>query len=200
LGLEARELAMPALELEAGACRRPRGGPIPSIALHHNRAGAPEAREALRYLRVRERLVKGSPLLKRLDRHHDWLVVIGLVLPEPEEPALEEPEPPLPEVAEGAELVELDELGELVELDDPVDPDVDAAVPLELWPTAGSCPETSWTKITPHTRAKVEAATASARFRTTLTRRRRAVSRAATPARASLRASALGSCVGSEVS
>lgn len=179
---------MPALEPQASVCGGMRRCRTLSVALHHDRAGAAEAREALYRLRVRERLVNGSRSLKRLDGHHDWLVVIGLVAPE-----LEEPVPAL--LFEPDELVDPEELDELVELDDPEEPVVDAAVPLELWPSAGSCPETSWTKITPQTRAKVEAATASARFRITLTRRRRALSRAATPVRASARLWSLASYV-----
>jgi hypothetical protein len=94
-------------------------------------------------------------------------VVIALVLPEPEEP-----EPALLGLVE-PEDTELE----------PVDPEelvVDAALAL-LWASAGSCPDTSWTKMTPQIRAKVEAAAASARFRIKTTRRRRALSRAVTP-------------------
>jgi hypothetical protein len=103
------------------------------------------------------------------DGHHDWLVVIALVLPEPEAldpelPALVDPEP------------------EPLELVDPEELVVDVAAPLELWASAGSCPDTSWTKITPQIKANVEAVAASARLRIRATRRRRALSRAATPA------------------
>jgi hypothetical protein len=94
-------------------------------------------------------------LLTRIDQHYDWLVVIGLVLPEPVE--LE-----LPEVV-GADVV------------------VVVVVPVALWANAGSWPETSWKKIAPQTSANVEAAIASARFRIKATRRRRAFRRAVTP-------------------
>jgi hypothetical protein len=111
-------------------------------------------------------------------------VVIALVLPEPALPELEpvEPEEFEPEVPE-PEVVEPEEADpELVAPDEPV---VDATVVLALWARAGSWPDTSWTKITPHTTANVAAAVASARLRIKVTRRRRAFSRAATPTGAS---------------
>jgi hypothetical protein len=103
------------------------------------------------------------------DGHHDWLVVIALVLPEPEEL-----EPELPAL--------VDREPEPLELVDPEELVVDVAASLELWASAGSCPDTSWTKITPQIKANVEAMAASARLRIRATRRRRALSRAATPA------------------
>jgi hypothetical protein len=138
-------------------------------------------------------------LLKDLKWRHDWLVVMALVPPELEELELPEPvepdelEPEVPELAE-PEPVEPEELepevprlaeSEPVEPEpEPVEPEElvgDAAAPVELWVSAGSCPETSSTKITPQIRTNVEAATATARLRIRVTRRRRASSRAATP-------------------
>ena len=116
-------------------------------------------------------------------------MVTALVLPEPEEPELPEPEEPeleLPELVE-PELVDPElvdpELVEPVdpELVEPEEPVVGAAVELELWARAGSCPETSWTKITPQIKANVEAAIATVRLRIKPMRRRRAFSRAVTP-------------------
>jgi hypothetical protein len=117
-------------------------------------------------------------LLRELHRHHDWLVVIALVVPEELEPELlelvepEEPEPELPE------LVEAEEAG--LEPVDPEEPVVDAGLVL-LWASAGSCPDTSWKNTTPQIRANVEVAAARVRFRIKATRRRRAFSRAVTP-------------------
>ena len=116
-------------------------------------------------------------------------MVTALVLPEPEEPELELPEvvepeefdPELPELVEpelvAPEVVEPVD-PELVEAEEPVG---DAVVELELWARAGSCPETSWTKITPQIKANVEAAIATVRLRIKPMRRRRAFSRAVTP-------------------
>jgi hypothetical protein len=118
-------------------------------------------------------------------------VVIALVLPEPEPelPELvepEEPEPELPELVEPEEPEpELPELTEPEEAElEPVDPEelVVAAGLALLWASAGSCPDTSWTKTTPQIRANAEAAAATVRFRIKTTRRRRAFSRAVTPA------------------
>ena len=67
------------------------------------------------------------------------------------------------------------------ELVEPEEPVVGAAVELELWARAGSCPETSWTKITPQIKANVEAAIATVRLRIKPMRRRRAFRRAVTP-------------------
>jgi hypothetical protein len=69
-----------------------------------------------------------------LGRHHDWLVVIALVLPEPEEPdpELDEPELDEPEL-------ELPELGLVV----PEALVVVLAAPRALWASAGSWPDTS---------------------------------------------------------
>ena len=116
-------------------------------------------------------------------------MVTALVLPEPEEPELELPEvvepeefdPELPELVEpelvAPEVVEPVD-PELVEAEEPVG---DAVVELELWARAGSCPETSWTKITPQIKANVEAAIATVRLRIKPMRRRRAFRRAVTP-------------------
>jgi hypothetical protein len=116
-------------------------------------------------------------LLKGLACHHDWLVVTALVLPEPEEPEAELPEPVLPVLVEPEEAEP-----EPVEAEELV---VEAAVVLVFLARAGSCPDTSWTKTTPQIKANVEAAAASARLRIKATRRRRALSRAATPLGAS---------------
>jgi hypothetical protein len=111
-------------------------------------------------------------------------VVIALELPELVEP--EELE--LPELVESEEPEPEPELPELVEPEEaelePVDPEelvVAAGVAL-LWASAGSWPDTSWTKTTPQLRANAEAAAATVRLRIKTTRRRRPFSRAVTPA------------------
>jgi hypothetical protein len=102
-------------------------------------------------------------------------VVIALVLPEPEEPdpeleELDDPEVDAPELdVPGVGLVVPEALVVVV------------AAPRALWASAGSWPDTSWKKIAPQSRANVEAAAASARFRINVTRRRRAFKRAVTP-------------------
>ena len=111
-------------------------------------------------------------------------MVIELVLPEPDEAELElvESAPPEPDEPELEPLESaLPEAEELVP--GLVEPAlvVVAALVLVLWASAGSWPDTSWTKMTPQTKAKVEAAVASARLRINATRRRRAPGRAATP-------------------
>jgi hypothetical protein len=132
--------------------------------------------------------------------------VVIAVLPEPDELEPELPEVVEPEEFEPEELepeeFEPEELGEPdaaeLELVDP--DDVDAAVLLVLWASAGSCPDTSWTKTTPQIKTNIEAAAARARFRINATRRRRAFSRAATPPGTLAGRSSLGADVGVGVS
>ena len=108
-------------------------------------------------------------------------MVIGLVVPELEElgSVLVVPVPPVAEELEPEEALEEAE----PEFAEPEELVVAAAVVLVLWARAGSWPETSWTKITPQTNANMDAAVASARLRIKATRRRRALSLDAAPAR-----------------
>jgi hypothetical protein len=106
-------------------------------------------------------------------------VVIGLVVPEPELLLVApDPEPEL-------ELVVPDPEPELVAPDPELDPLDAFAATVLFWDSAGSLPDTSWTKMTAQSTAKVTSVVAITRLRILVTRCRWARSRSPAIARTS---------------
>jgi hypothetical protein len=112
-----------------------------------------------------------------LPGHHDWLVVTGLVVPELLDEELELFDE---ELALLDELAVLDEAAVLLEPVPAVLAELVLAVVAVLPASAGSCPETSCTKIIAHRARNTVAAIVTTRLRIAATRRRRTSSRSAT--------------------
>jgi hypothetical protein len=143
---------------------------------------------------------KTAKALDRLDlvayegRHQDWLVVTALVLPDLELVMLPEPELVLL-VLRDVEPVDPEELFE------PIEPIViDLVVVFTLLASAGSWPETSWTKITPHANTNVAIAAATTRLRIRAARARRVCSRSAAKRLAAARSEGVGAAMGASLS
>jgi hypothetical protein len=121
-------------------------------------------------------------------------VVTGLVLADLELVVLPEPDRVLLALRD-------DEPVDPEELFEPVEPVViDLVVVFTLLASAGSWPETSWTKITPHANTNVVIAAASTRLRIRAARRRRVWSRSAARRLAAARSKGVGEAMGASLS
>jgi hypothetical protein len=120
-------------------------------------------------------------------------VVTGLVLPDLELVVLPEPELVLLALRD-VEPVDPEERFE------PVEPVViDLVVVFTLLASAGSWPETSWTKITPHANTNVVIAAATTRLRIRAARARRVWSRSAAGRFAAARSGGVGAGMGASL-